>query len=94
MFGAEQTKADRASKLDLRFPVALLAASLTPQQMSTLRRVGNGFGLPAYVLKPRNFVACMMGVHRVGTLVVTSSLVRQGLMGIGHSIQGVPRACQ
>jgi len=31
-----------------------LAASLTPQQISILRRVGAGLGLPAYVLRPRN----------------------------------------
>lgn len=30
-----------------------LTASLTPQQISILRRVGDGLGLPAYVLSPR-----------------------------------------
>jgi len=93
MFGAEQTKADRESKLGLRFPGALVAASPTPQQMSILRRVGNGLGLPAYVFRPQTFVAYMMGVRRVGTLVA-SSLVRGGLIGTGHSIPGVPHACQ
>jgi len=94
MFGAEQTKVDRASKLGLRFPGALVAVSLTPQQMSILRRVGNGLGLPAYVFRSQTSVAYMMGVRRVGTLVATSSLVRGGLIGIGHSIQGAPHACQ
>jgi hypothetical protein len=29
---------------------------LTPQQIALLRRVGDGHGLPAYVLRPRNCV--------------------------------------
>jgi hypothetical protein len=33
---------------------ATLMTSLTPQQISILRRVSDGFGLPAYVLRPRN----------------------------------------
>jgi len=31
-----------------------LTASLTPQQITILRRVADGLGLPAYVLRPRN----------------------------------------
>jgi hypothetical protein len=30
---------------------------LTPQQIALLRRVGDGHGLPAYVLRPRNCIA-------------------------------------
>lgn len=31
-----------------------MTTSLTPQQISILRRVSDGLGLPAYVLRPRN----------------------------------------
>jgi hypothetical protein len=31
-----------------------MTASLTPQQISLLRRIGDGHGLPAYVMRPRN----------------------------------------
>ncbi len=55
MFGAEQTRAGQASKLDVPpLQEFALTASLTPQQITILRRVAEGLGLPAYVLRPRN----------------------------------------
>ncbi len=33
-----------------------MTTSLTPQQIALLRRVGDGHGLPAYVLRPRNCI--------------------------------------
>lgn len=31
-----------------------MTAALTPQQISLLRRIGDGQGLPAYAVRPRN----------------------------------------
>ena len=54
VFGAEQTSAAGSSKLGIHTLEFALTTSLTPQQISILRRVGDGLGLPAYVLRPRN----------------------------------------
>jgi len=44
-----------------------LTASLTSQQITILRRIADGLGLPAYVLRPRNCIQdveslCLLGL--------------------------------
>jgi hypothetical protein len=56
-----------------------VTGSLTNQQIALLRRIGDGLGLPAYVLRPRNCVQdvellCLyeLVASASGTLSITS----------------------
>jgi hypothetical protein len=54
VFGAEQTPGPVARNVSLHILGTALTTSLTSQQIAILRRVSDGLGLPAYVLRPRN----------------------------------------
>ncbi len=75
MFGAEQTLSACRPKLDINMLEAALTTSLTPQQITILRRVGDGLGLPAYVLRPRN---CAQDVE----LLLLFRLISSGTRGL------------
>jgi hypothetical protein len=82
VFGAEQTPAAVRSKLGFNIPEAALTTSLTPQQISILRRVGDGLGLPAYVLRPRN---CAQDVE----LLLFFRLIASGELGLSIEPAGI-----
>ena len=43
-----------------------MTASLTSQQITILRRIADGLGLPAYVLRPRNCVQDVESLRLLG----------------------------
>jgi hypothetical protein len=75
MFVAEQTLPACRTKLGITMMEAALTTSLTPQQISILRRVGDGLGLPAYVFRPRN---CAQDVE----LLLLSRLIASSSRGL------------
>lgn len=75
MFGTEQTPAAGSSKLGINIQEAALSTSLTPQQISILRRVGDGLGLAAYTLRPRH---CAQDVE----LLLFFRLIASGKRGL------------
>jgi hypothetical protein len=65
---------------DLTHRRIAVTGSLTNQQIALLRRIGDGLGLPAYVLRPRNCVQdfellCLFELvaSASGTLSITSA---------------------
>jgi hypothetical protein len=54
MFGNEQTECFSMFILTASCRGFLMTNALTPSQISILRRIDSGMGLPAYLLRPKN----------------------------------------
>ena len=54
-----------------------MTTSLTQQQIALLRRVGDGHGLPAYVLRPRN---CLQDVEWLCALQLLDAIAGEFLL--------------
>ena len=81
MCGIEQTPAAGRAKLGIDIQEAALSTSLTPQQISILRRLNDGLGLPAHALRPRH---CAQDVE----LLLFFRLIASGRRGLSIEPSG------
>jgi hypothetical protein len=61
-----------------------VTASLTTQQIALLRRIGDGLGLPAYVLRPRNCSQDVELLHLFDLVESTSGTLSITFIGIDY----------